>query len=194
MIQKSFLGLAATLCFAGAQAATLAVFADTGPLVTDLSATGGFNAGAGAGNVSFQIQGYNSLDGDNFFIDVFHFSVNGTELLSGTWDMGGGGADRVLLNLNGATVSHSGQTVDISVPTSFVQGFNTINFTYLSPTTFEATGRAGFQGLGDEGWGLNGITVTGNPVVAVPEPETYALMLAGLGALGFVARRRNPAR
>jgi hypothetical protein len=26
---------------------------------------------------------------------------------------------------------------------------------------------------------------------AIPEPETYAMMLAGLGLLGFVARRRR---
>jgi hypothetical protein len=41
-------------------------------------------------------------------------------------------------------------------------------------------------GDGFEEWAA----VTG--VAAVPEPETYALMLAGFSALGFVARRRRP--
>ena len=29
-------------------------------------------------------------------------------------------------------------------------------------------------------------------VPAIPEPETYALMMAGLATLGLVARRRRP--
>ena len=36
------------------------------------------------------------------------------------------------------------------------------------------------------------IEYASNPdVTPVPEPETYALLLAGLGAMGFVARRRS---
>ena len=35
---------------------------------------------------------------------------------------------------------------------------------------------------------LGGITVS---IAAIPEPETYALMLAGLGLLGFIGRRRK---
>jgi hypothetical protein len=38
------------------------------------------------------------------------------------------------------------------------------------------------------------VTVTGNWTPAVPEPETYALMLSGLGILAFAARRRGAAR
>lgn len=34
-------------------------------------------------------------------------------------------------------------------------------------------------------------TLTQTPVGVVPEPETNALMLAGLGLIGFLARRRQ---
>jgi hypothetical protein len=54
--------------------------------------------------------------------------------------------------------------------------------------TFVAGGGQG----GSTAWSY---TITINQVAApIPEPETYALMLAGLGALGFVARRRKDKR
>lgn len=34
--------------------------------------------------------------------------------------------------------------------------------------------------------------VVATPMAAVPEPESYALFLAGLGAIGMIARRRMP--
>ncbi|MCV2360736.1 FxDxF family PEP-CTERM protein [Paucibacter sp. TC2R-5] len=48
--------------------------------------------------------------------------------------------------------------------------------------TFKAIGNSDSYGTS-----LDLVSVT----AAVPEPETYALMLAGLGAIGFVARRRS---
>ncbi len=42
------------------------------------------------------------------------------------------------------------------------------------------------------GGGYGGPTLDNISVTAVPEPQTYALMLAGLGVIGYVARRRRP--
>lgn len=48
--------------------------------------------------------------------------------------------------------------------------------------------------FGSECWNCApGRMITGGSVVAVPEPETYAMLMAGLGLMGFVARRRKQA-
>lgn len=54
---------------------------------------------------------------------------------------------------------------------------------------------AGSYNLTVSGNAGSGASYGGNVVLTpIPEPETYALMLAGLGVVGFVAaRRRNPA-
>lgn len=48
----------------------------------------------------------------------------------------------------------------------------------------------GIQSLSDESWAMDNLQVS---VTAVPEPETYALMVAGLGLVGWAARRSKQA-
>lgn len=56
--------------------------------------------------------------------------------------------------------------------------------------TFVASGPAGYSGMDIDNVSMVGLAPT-NPTAPVPEPETWALMLAGLSAVAWGARRRR---
>jgi len=177
------MALSGAALLSNAHAAT--VFSDNhsglGALASPGQITDTFTASAGAALLSFEIQGYASLDGANDYADVFKLSVNGTTLLTGSWDLGGGGANVIYLNPNNATVNaqtngaFSGGKASVYIPIALLSGLNSITYSY--------SGNA--QDLGDEGWGINAVNVS-----AVPEPGTYAMLMAGLGLVGFMTRRK----
>lgn len=144
-----------------------------------------FNAAATAGTVSFDLLGFNTLDGfpDNNFEDYFTLSVNGSAVFSASFQLGGDGDPITLITGDSSYLSNyvnngfgAGGSVTITLPVTLVLGANNLSFSYASAIP---------QGTGDEGWGIRNLSVT-----TVPEPESYGLLLAGLGLAGFAARRK----
>jgi hypothetical protein len=175
----------------------------TGPVETPGSYAFLANSSGGNGALSFTLHGYNSLDGTNFYEDDFTLSVNSSPILQLSYDLGGGGGNSIFTNLYGATVSSrysvdNHWAIDVSIATlPLLAGSNSFIFAYVSPSgdALGGTGgHAGPQGLGDEGWGLTNVLLTGNSAVAaVPEPATWALMIGGFAVAGAAMRRRKTA-
>lgn len=145
-----------------------------------------FNAAATAATVSFDLFGYNTLDGfpDNNYEDYFTLSVNGSAVFSASFNLGGDGGAITVTQGDSSYVSNyvyngfnNGGSLTITLPVTLVLGSNNLTFSYASAIP---------QGLGDEGWGVKNLSVT-----TVPEPESYGLLMAGLGLVGFAARRKT---
>ena len=164
----------------------------TGAMATNTSFSDTFSAAGGQANASFVIDGYASLDGQNYYEDDFTLSLNGTDILTGTFNLGGGGFDvstgplgssAVNVSGNGTAVTWNGGQVNVFTPVSLINGTNTLTFAYHSVSD---ANHAGFQGIGDEAWGIEKVTVAG-----VPETSTWAMMLIGVGAIGFSLRSQR---
>lgn len=61
----------------------------------------------------------------------------------------------------------------------------------MGSTCMTGTSLAGYGGVGTMGGYPVAQSITAAAVMPVPEPETHALLLAGLGVVGAVARRRR---
>ncbi len=96
------------------------------------------------------------------------------------WDLGPGGAGQ------GLQLFADGQLVTPQIANTYTGEF----FGLVSTTAFSLVSvhSGSFPGLAET---HNVDNVVFHNVSAVPEPESYALMLAGLGLIGAVARRRK---
>lgn len=144
---------------------------------------------------------------------VAYFAITGgminTDTFAGTIEHEGSG-----LSLSNAMATVELENFVINTVTGFLSGDVTVGATTLDDVDLFAIGLSGspaypfsltvtagaagalttFLGVPDLTGVQIGIASTTPVTTAVPETSTYAMLLAGLGVLGFVARRRAPAR
>lgn len=131
--------------------------------------------------------------------DYFGVEIDGTQVLYTNFAQYGGRNTQAYPNNGGAlgdggsfaprtgayaqnhlgygTGNFGDSTYRISLTLAHIAPDATIRFTSLQN-----------QSLGDESWGLDNVSVS---VAPVPEPESWALLCAGLGLIGTVVRRRR---
>lgn len=178
---KTF-ALAAALAFASVGAHALSVVQD--PSFDTVIGQGPWYVGSGApianGTVTLAA-------GDSFYQS---FSVTATgDYVIGFDVLGAGeGSSRVF----NSTAVGAG---DFSTPVAWAGATPTATTVWVAPTRVEYTLSADAgqsYHLYVSGFGT-GVQLDNLSVTAVPEPESYAMFAAGIGALGLLARRRKTA-
>ena len=171
--------------FAGPALEVVANYPSYGPSSTFADGVVVNNAPVPANNIMRIVGGSDQLNTVTFATPV----VNPVMAI---WSLGQGGIDAKFVFANATPVfvaggpsnEYAGSAISVAGNTvSGVEGNGTVQFI----GTFSSISWT--NPVFENWYGFDvGIAGVANPV---PEPETYALMVAGLGAMGFVARRRR---
>ena len=191
-------GNASTLDFAAAQQQLTTLSGDVAKLQSNgtvISQSNGFKL---VGNINADVNVFtiNADNLHNLILDVSSLKstasiiINGTSTnitMSGGFDNFDNFANRTLLNFaNATTTSLNNVNINGSIlaPNSAFSGSGDMNGTLIA----NSVSSINYGHVAMHGAGFNTVSVS-----AVPEPGTWAMLLAGLGLLAFV-RRRTPAR
>ncbi len=115
--------------------------------------------------------------------EQFQYSLDGTNFI-----------DFALFDGNAGDTWFNQRTIDLS---AIAGADNNASFAFrivsaFAPSTSAyAPSNTGSSYATSGTWRFDMVTVSGNAVAPVPEPETYAMLLAGLGIMGFSARRKQ---
>ncbi len=138
-----------------------------------------------------------SSDGDPFHGDYFTIKLDGKQIFHESFanaapeliqsyvpPPGVELAHRVDLGFTGPGSYYTDSAYNMDIDPAFQ------NISHIASTaTFEfVIGSEVYQELADESWAIDNLHVTVSPI---PEPETYAMLLAGLGLIGVMGRFRK---
>lgn len=184
-MNKTFLSLAAAAMLVGAPSAHAVVYTFNAALNGASEAVPNISAGVGAATLWYDDKGTLVTTDDDFIFSLFAIGLSGAVTGSHIHNAPVGSAGPIIQHLNAANgffvfplpggVSIGGAS--IPAPSLTFLGTLTAGLGYVNVHT------ALFPGGEVRGQLIQ--------VTAVPEPSTYAMLLAGIAALGFVARRRQ---